>query len=265
MSSSDKNIQVVTHGHPDHEGNITIKVVIDLEEHCLNGTPHPTPKAGEVVYYRFKMDKPHFEQKDPHITGSQLLALVGLSPQTHKVFELGHGQRVIGPDETVDLRKLGVERFKSVPKEARDGQVAVALVETEVEPALRQQFDLALEDQAFLDKQGLPWETLLLGSAGWLLIHNFPVPAGYTVATTTLALALPGSYPTAEIDMMYFAPGLVRRDGRGINALSPQPLDGKNYQRWSRHRPPGIWRPGIDNIETHVLAVGEWITEELSR
>ena len=157
------NIQVPG-GHGSHENGseITIKVIVDLEDMCLHGKPHPEHVPGEVIYYRFKVDKQHFERKEHHLTGSQLLALVGHTPQTHKLFEIGHSQRVVGPDEVVDFRKPGIERFKSVAKEARDGNVAVALPSV----TTRRQFDLPLEDSLFLDKMGLPWEALLIsGSA----------------------------------------------------------------------------------------------------
>ena len=252
------------HGHSDHEDSLTIKVIIDVEDLCLNNKPHPEHDPGEVIYYRVKIDKQYREFREHHLTGTQLLASIGLTPQTHKLFEIGqHGQRAIGPDELADFRKSGIERFKSVAKEAQDGNVTAT--EDSVAVTLRKQFELSDEDRLFLNQQGLPWEALLVGGAGWLLIHDFPLPAGYSESTTTMALLIPASYPSAEIDMMYFYPDVVRLDNRAINALSQQALDGKIYQRWSRHRPMGMWRPGIDNLETHFLAVLEWINKELTR
>jgi hypothetical protein len=52
--------------------------------------------------------------------------------------------------------------------------------------------------------------------------------------------------------MFYLLPAVARPDGAAIPATSAQAIDGKTYQRWSRHRPSDQpWRPGIDNLETH--------------
>jgi hypothetical protein len=65
--------------------------------------------------------------------------------------------------------------------------------------------------------------------------------------------------------MMYFYPELNRKDGQPIGRLNPQGLDGKNFQRWSRHRAAGMWRSGVDNLETHVLSVQSWLIDELQK
>ncbi|MFD1874519.1 E2/UBC family protein [Hymenobacter bucti] len=262
MLSEDKIIQAVAGSHPEQDVNVTIKVrIIDIEVHSSSGIPHPPHDPGEVIHYRFKVDKQYFERPQHLWTRDQLLALVNATSQTHELFEIGDSGRSVGPHEVVDLRKPGIERFKTVAKEARDGNLSAPGLAV----ALRQQFEPIAEDKIFLNKQGLLWETLLVSNVGWVLIHNFPLPAGYNIATTTMALMLPSSYPTAEIDMMNFAPAISRRDGRPIANLMVQVVDGQQFQCWSRHRPTNMWRPGIDNLETHVLAVRGWLNHELTR
>lgn len=245
----------------DHEGASVVApeaVVIDLEQFARDEKTLPTHDPGIVIHYRFRVDKSIFERKKPLITGLELLALVGLSPDKYKIFLLGTGkQKAIAPDEIVDLRTPGLERFKSVAKEATEGN----------NPQVQQriQFDLLPDDLKFLKNEGLRWEALMVGNVGWILVYDFPIPDGYNTQKTCLALMLPASYPSTEIDMMYFYPELSRSDGKGIRALATHNVDGKNFQRWSRHRPPGMWRPGIDNLETHVLAVTEWLNQELQK
>ncbi len=74
-------------------------------------------------------------------------------------------------------------------------------------------------------------------------------------------------YPIAALDMVYVFPALVRRDGRPIpqtNAV--QQLDGKSWQRWSRHRTAeNPWRPGEDCVEHHIFLVEDWFAREFSR
>lgn len=136
---------------------------------------------------------------------------------------------------------------------------------TTVPPELRRAFDLPEEDQDFLINSGYTWETL---SGGWLLIHGFRIPPGYNVAQATIVLLIPTSYPATQIDMMSFMPSLLRQDGVDIKALITQHVDGQTLQCWSRHRPltgPGAWRSNIDNVESHLLAVDDWLVKELSR
>ena len=58
-----------------------------------------------------------------------------------------------------------------------------------------------------------------------------------TTTTVTAAIRIETGYPNTELNMVYFFPALARMDGKPIGATdAPQPLDGKTYQRWSRHR-----------------------------
>ena len=46
--------------------------------------------------------------------------------------------------------------------------------------------------------------------------------------------------------------------------LSAHALDGKQYQQWSRHRTAANpWRPGLDNVGTHLIQVDSWLQREL--
>src|SRR5207244_427442 len=98
------------------------------------------------------------------------------------------------------------------------------------------------------------------------IIYGHTVPVGYNVRTVDLALRIAPDYPTAQIDMVYFSPGLSRADGKGINGLSAQRLDGRDFQQWSRHRTgQNPWRPGEDDLQTHMLLVEHWLMHELLR
>lgn len=108
--------------------------------------------------------------------------------------------------------------------------------------------------------------TLTCDGLQWLLIHKFPIPSGYNVECAMAALQIPPSYPDAQIDMVYFHPQLARVDGRAIPNLTDQPLDGKTFQRWSRHRQGETpWRVGVDDVGTHLLLVEEWLRRELRK
>lgn len=132
--------------------------------------------------------------------------------------------------------------------------------------ALRRDFDLLTQDKTFLEEYGRPWETIADGSQ-WVLIHEFPTPGGYNHLRVTAAIRMETGYPNVGLDMVYFSPALVRKDGRPIRATqATQVIDGKTYQRWSRHRTAqNPWRPGVDSLETHVFLVEDWLAREFER
>lgn len=131
---------------------------------------------------------------------------------------------------------------------------------------MRREFALAEDDQDCLVNAGLDWEAIVEGNTKWLILRRFPIPTGYNVAVADAALRIPPSYPDDQIDMVYFHPGLALASGGPIGALTPHPLEGKQYQQWSRHRTAANpWRPGLDNICTHLLQVNTWLNRELRK
>jgi hypothetical protein len=131
---------------------------------------------------------------------------------------------------------------------------------------VRRHFNLLAADEAFLMEYGLPWETIVDGSQ-WVLIHNFPTHDGYNYAKASIAIRLETGYPQAQLDMVYVYPALARQDGQSIPQTQiTQPLDGKDWQRWSRHR-TGInpWQPGEDSLETHIYLIEDWFVREFEK
>lgn len=160
----------------------------------------------------------------------------------------------IGLDEKVDFTARGVERFRTLPVDQTEGE----------KQALRSNFDMPQSDREFLEARGLPWEAVIEANYKWLLIHDFSVPAGYNHSKVTAGLMIVSGYPDAQIDMVYFYPALARLDGKPIKALASQNIDGTVYQRWSRHRTPkNPWRPGEDDVSTHLAQVEFWLEKEL--
>ncbi|QDT07501.1 hypothetical protein K227x_59280 [Rubripirellula lacrimiformis] len=129
--------------------------------------------------------------------------------------------------------------------------------------------DLVLppDDTTFLNASYLGWQTIRDGNASWLVIPDFPVCDGYKVQSATAALQLEPGYPDTPIDMVYFNPPLARTDGKTIGATgNTKTINGESFQRWSRHRSPANpWRPGQDNIESHLLLVRHWLEREFAK
>ncbi|HEY4193938.1 MAG TPA: E2/UBC family protein [Mucilaginibacter sp.] len=129
---------------------------------------------------------------------------------------------------------------------------------------MRKDFSLTEEDLDFLIALNLQWESVRCGTGDWVIIHDYPIPEGYNVRQTQAALKIDAGYPVSQIDMVYFYPSLGLISGKPIGALTPANIDGKIWQRWSRHRTgENPWRPGLDNIGTHIQLVNFWLEREL--
>jgi hypothetical protein len=127
-------------------------------------------------------------------------------------------------------------------------------------------FQLAEEDEECLAALGLKWEAIIENGTKWLVFPEYPIPEGYNHRVAAAALRIKPSYPDDDIDMVYFHPALALTSGKGIGQLSLLALDGKQYQQWSRHRTPANpWRPGLDNVCTHLLQVNNWLERELKK
>lgn len=105
------------------------------------------------------------------------------------------------------------------------------------------------------------WEELSQPGKTGLLIREYSLPEGYIPRKTSLMLLIPDSYPGGAIDMFYFDPSIKRQDGIGISALSDELCFDRQWQRWSRHY---HWRPGIDNISTHITYISNELISELN-
>ena len=226
--------------------------VVDLE--AFFAADKPVPKGKK---YRIRIDKQQFVVEVSEMTGREILALAGKTPEKYLLREKQRqGVVPVGPDEEVSFVAPGVERFMTIPNEVQEGDAA----------AQRLQFKLLPTDLDFLNGLGLRWEAVLDGQVMCVLIYDWPLPPGYNVEVADVHVRMTAGYPDAQIDMAYFAPALARRDGRPINGLSGLQFDGRQWQQWSRHRNANsLWRIGEDNLSTHMQYVYAWLAAELQK
>lgn len=226
---------------------------VEIEELGKRGMPVPAAKR-----YIIRIDKERKVVETPTPTGRQILALVNKTPETFKLYQHVHGAQPvqIAPDQVVDLRAPGVERFTTMPRDTTEGAGTAT--------DQRRQFRLPADDEEALNAMDLTWETVRDGTTQWLLIHAWQVPPGYTHKVADVALLIPPGYPDSQIDMVYFNPALVLASGKNIRNLSVQPIAGQTWQRWSRHRTSANpWRIAVDDVTTHLTLVDEWLKREL--
>lgn len=215
--------------------------VIDLAEYSAQGKAPPKEQR-----YRLLLDKrPHVSDQG-QLTGAQILAFGQLDPAQYDLFQaMRGGQRIpIPAGQAVDLTEPGIERFFTMKNEHSNGYETA-----------RREFELPQEDVSFLASTGLVWDAFVEGNQRWLIIRDRPVPGGFRTDHASVALRIDPNYPMAQIDMAYFLPALTHKAGRDIPSLAAIQIEGKQWQQWSRHRPPNAWRPGIDSLETHLAYV----------
>ena len=222
--------------------------IVEIELHCKE---HPGERPPRAKKYRIRVDNQKIEMTNPEPTGREILEAAGKNPP--EKFLLNQkvcGQmKAVGLDEKVDLRAPGVERFVTLPKDQTEGRSAA-----------RRIFALPEEDTELLNAGGYDWETVE-SNGRWLLIHEFPLPPGFTFPSTSVAVQIPSGYPSAALDMVYCYPAIVRVDGRVIPATQAvQSIDDKPWQRWSRHyTQTNPWKIGEYNVVTHLNLARTWV------
>lgn len=226
--------------------------VIDLEEYFESGKAVPPGKK-----YQIRIDKQKFVVESTELKGSEILALAGKTPDKFLLRQKSKGGVVaISPDQTVDFLAAGIERFMTIPNEVQEGEP----------PQPRLQFKPLPADLEYLNQLGLRWETIIERGANYIVIYQWPLPAGYNVSHANVHVRLSDGYPDTQIDMAYFSPNLARQDGRGINNLTAVQFDGQAWQQWSRHRTSNSqWRIGEDDLSTHMALVRDWLEAELRK
>ena len=230
-----------------------------------NTAGSPAPKKPDNGHkpskpYKFKIDGIMYEVEAQFITGREILALAQKSPSQYDVgYKVhGHDVRIIGLDESVDLADPGLEKFITIQNGHTDGEEG---------PSGPFPFAFTEEDQSFADRHPGSVERVSEGNMNWVLIHDMDVPEGYNVGKVTAAIMLPVGYPTCGLDMVYFYPELSLTSGKAIHAAEArQIIQGKSYQRWSRHfTPQAPWRPGVDCLETYYAMIQGWLRREVMR
>ena len=108
-------------------------------------------------------------------------------------------------------------------------------------------------DREFLERAGIVHR--VFEEAGMLNVEliDFPLPTGLNASHASVLLRLSPSYPDSAPDMWWIIPHLRAVTGATIPATEViETIDGRSWQRWSRHLDPTAWRSGIDGLESYV-------------
>ena len=100
----------------------------------------------------------------------------------------------------------------------------------------------------------------LASGAGLLTLPEFPLPAGWTSASTTVRFLVPNGYPGPSPDCFWASSGLrLANGGMPQNTADPNPIpDTPHQDLWfSWHVVDGAlnWNPNRDDLLTYVSII----------
>ncbi len=194
----------------------------------------------------------------PTVVVREALILAGFNPdQGWQIFlkVAGQPKQAVHLTTEIDLRTPGIEKLRLTPKDINNGEGAANLSRA---------FALLDIDEVHLDRLGLRWETIIEANRRWLLIREYPLPPGYTVAYTKLALEIPPTYPGAQIYGFYAYPPLALTSGRVIERTQLRGvLLSVEFHGWSRYRATAPWNPATDNVLTQLTLVDAALAKEV--
>lgn len=230
-------------------------------DHDLVDLDGPAVEAfvSRTVLWKLNVQGVVLELAVPVIVVREALLQAGFNPdQGWQIFLkiVGQKKQPVELTTEVDLRTPGIEKLRLTPKEVNNGEPA---------PAPTRDFALLDVDEAHLNRLGLRWETIIEVGRRWLLIHEYPLPVGFTVKRTRLALEIPPTYPGAQIYGFYAYPPLALSSARTIDSTQLRGvLLGVEFHGWSRHRGDAFpWNPTTDNVVTQLALVDAALVKEV--
>ena len=115
-----RDIERSSEDDPDSRGIQVVEIleIVDLEEYARAGRKPP-----EARRYRIRIDRERKEVESPGLTGRQILALVGKTPEGYLLSQKFHGGRVdpVKPEQFVDFTAHGIERFQTLALDPTEG------------------------------------------------------------------------------------------------------------------------------------------------
>lgn len=209
-------------------------------------------------YFELNVNGTTIKVDKAQIIVSEALALAGIQDgHNYQMFLKVQGEPKVEVQSgsIIDLSKPGVEKLRLIPREVNNGDVSL------------EQFEVLPKDGEYLKQVFGNFRTIIDQGRRWLVVENYELPDGYSYEKVTLVIEIPSLYPQAEIDMFYTYPRIHLTNGLTPSCTDvDQIIEGKSYQRWSRHRSPlSQWNPVIDSVVTHFSLIEESLLREVQQ
>ena len=115
---------------------------------------------------------------------------------------------------------------------------------------------LPSNDTKYLTERGINHSVASEANMTCVVFREFCLPPGFNREKSDLLLRFNPGYPDMPPDMWWFDPPVLRADGKPIPATQVTERHlGRSWQRWSRHLPNGLWRSGVDGLESFLALV----------
>jgi hypothetical protein len=111
-------------------------------------------------------------------------------------------------------------------------------------------------DREWLESSGYAYREVVEGNKHGVILE-LPLPPGkFQVGRAEILIQILPGYPDTPLDMFWADPALfLVSSGRQPACTIAEGHFGRSWQRWSRHYKQGKWRPGIDDLSSHVTVV----------
>lgn len=220
-------------------------------------TQKKSHQDGNHESFKIQVDRDTIEVHQKCMKGKEILIATGKQPYTDfQLYQKLKSNKVekVDYEQVVCFDDPGIERFTTQKKHHQDGEKR------------RRDFKLLPEDEAYLDAMSYVWDTISESNLNYVILRGAKLPSGYNVQKADIAFRFDNGYPRTQLDMAFFFPALSRVDRQSINNLTALPLEGKQYQQWSRHRTAdNPWREGIDSLATHIGYMETWLEDEFKK
>ena len=231
---------------------ISEQTVINLSEAGIEDIYTQLPKQT----YELNVQGTIIKVDKSQIIVSEALSLAGIQDAENYQIILkiqGEPKQEVTSNSVIDLAKPGIEKLRLIPREVNNGDAVV------------NSFQILPKDNEYLNQVFGNFRTIVEQNRRWLIVDNYQLPEGYSHQVISIAIEIPIAYPQAEIDMFYTYPRIQLSTGAIPSCTEvDQSIEGKLYQRLSRHRSPlSAWNPACDNVITHFALIEESLLREV--
>jgi hypothetical protein len=181
------------------------------------------------------INKRKYDLDDPLQTGGSLKERAGIPLSDVLFLQRPGDDEVITNESEVTLRN-GDHLHSQPPADYGADDLCPLLVEAGLAP-----------DRAVLHR----------GAGGWsfLVISNYELPQGYRPERVHVLVKLPPGFPDAAPDMFWLHPAVTTVSGSLPRATSIERVLGEDWQRFSWHLAPGVWKPGVSTLRDFLRSV----------
>jgi hypothetical protein len=117
---------------------------------------------------------------------------------------------------------------------------------------------------AWLTEKGFCFKVIEEPGVTNVILNDYPLPNGFDHDNVEILIRLPAGFPDVPPDMFWVKPTikLTSTQKTPVAADCHEKHLDDIWQRFSRHLPPGTWRPGVDDLRTWVQSIRQLLQKD---